>query len=300
MLWLIPVLLAAGTIDPALLRYSLPGAGTLIGVRMSEVRDTPFGRYVLARIAGEGREFEEFISATGFDPRKQIEDAVFSSASGGKWLVAARGSFPRATLARVAQGAGAEIEELDGVQFVAAAKGAADSPIGRPIAFALLSESLALAGDEGSVRQAIERRSETQGPPAALASRAQEAAAAYPVWFAVREFPEPRAGETPLSGEVLKQVESASGGLQMGAPMMFHARLLATGSDAAASLASVLRFVVQLAGAPGQNSPAATPLSEAQVSHEDRTVSLSMPVTVELIEAFVEGERAAGETDQPL
>lgn len=300
MLWLVPVLLAAGTIDPALLRYSLPNAGTLVGVRMSEVRDTPFGRFVLARIAGEGREFEEFVSATGFDPRKQVEDAVFSSAPGGEWLVAARGSFPRATLARVAQSAGAEVEEVDGVQFVAAAKGAADSPVGRPMAFALLSENLALAGDEESVRQAIERRSAAQGPPAALASRAQEAAAAYPVWFAMREFPEAQAGETPLSGEVLKEVESANGGLVLGEPMTFHAALLSTGPEAAANLANVLKFVAQLAGTPGQNSPAASSLAGAQVSQEDRIVRLSMPVTLELIEALVEGERAAGETDQPL
>ncbi len=284
-------MIAAGAVDPALLRYSLPDATMLAGVRMAEVRDTPFGRFVVSEIAGEGSELESFVKATGFDPRKQIDEAVFSSAN-GKWLVAARGAFPKTALARVAESAGAKVETFDGVEFVAASKEAKDSPIGRPMAFALLSETEALAGDEESVRQALDRRKTAPGPPAAVAKSAKDAAALYPAWFAAREFPEASAGELPLSGAILKSVESASGGLAMGSPMTFHADLEAATPEEAGTLANVLRFVTQIAATEGgaQNAPLVSALAAAQVSTEGRTARLAMPVTVELLRALFAGD----------
>jgi len=289
-------MVAAGSVNPALLGYSLPDATLLVGVRVAEIRDTPLGRFVLSEIAGEGGELESFVKTTGFDPRKQIDDAVFSSAE-GRWLIAARGTFPRQALARVAESAGAKVEMIGQAEFVAASKEARDFPAGRPMAFALLSETEMLAGDEQSVRQALERRTAVQAPQAALAKAAGDAAGVYPVWFAARAFPQAPPGELPLSGAILKSVESASGGLSLGTPMMFHASLKAATPEEAGALANVMRFVTQMAATEGsaRNAPLASAFAGAQVSTEDRTARLAMPVTVELLRAlFAAGGTAPG------
>ncbi len=290
MSWLLPLALAAVSTaaDPGLMRYAIPDAPVLAGVRMAAVRGSAFEKFVLAQIAGEGREFDNFVKATGFDPRKQIHEAVLSG-KGGKWLVAARGVFPPETLTALARASGAEIAAEGGVEIVNAGKAAEASPIGRPMTFAFLSRTLALAGDEESVRAAVARRRTANGPAPALGRRAAKVSATYPVWFVAQEFPDAAPGNSPVSGALLKDVQMASGGLRMGEPMHLQAEVVERTPDAARALAEVLRFMTQLGeGArDAQSAPIAAALSAAQIGVAANAVRIDIPVTVEALEAIL-------------
>lgn len=292
--WLLPLALAAASTaaDPVLMRHAMGDAPVLAGVRMAAVRGTAFERFVLAQIAGEGREFENFIKATGFDPRKQIDEAVFSFKE-GKWLVAARGVFPPETLTALARTSGAEVTTEGGVDIVNAGKAAVASPIGRPMTFAFLSRTLALAGDEESVRAAIARRRTSKGPAPVLARRAAKVSTNYPVWFVAQEFPDATPGNSPVSGALLKDVQMASGGLRMGEPMHLESEMVERTPEAARGLAEVLRFMTQLGeGArDAQSAPIAAALAAAQIGVEANVVRVDVPLTVEALEAILSDTR---------
>jgi hypothetical protein len=282
-------LIAAAAVDPALLRLAAPNATVVAGMRVAEVRDTAIGKFVLGQFAGSGREFENFVAATGFDPRKDIEELVFSAAGEG-WLVAARGVFPPETLTKLARSAGADLTVVEGIEVVDASRAAAASPIGRPMSFAFLSRTTVLAGDYESVRAAVLRRRAARGP--ALARQAAAAAARYPAWFAASEIAAATAGSAPLSGEMLKGVQMATGGLEPGDPMRFHAELVERTPEGANSLAEVLRFMTQiaLAQSDAEAESIAGSLRAAQVVVEGTVVRLAMPVTPEVLEALLTPE----------
>jgi hypothetical protein len=282
--------MAAAAVDPALLRLAAPNATLVAGLRAAEVRDTALGTFALEQIAGSGKEFDNFVAATGFDPRKHIEEIVYSSV-GDRWLVAARGTFPPEVLRRLARSAGADIIPVDGIEVVDATRAAASSPIGRPMSFAFLSQTTALAGDLASVRAAILRRRTARGP--ALAGKAAEVAARYPAWFAATEIAGATAGAMPLSGEMLKGVQMASGGLEASEPMRLHADLVERTAEGANALAQVLRFMSQIAGGESADPDARAigeALRAARVSVEGTVVSLMLPVTPAMLQALLAEE----------
>jgi hypothetical protein len=160
------------------------------------------------------------------------------------------------------------------------------------MSFAFLSRTTVLAGDHESVRAAVLRRRAARGPGPALARKAVAAAGRYPAWFAATEIAASTAGAAPLSGEILKGVEMASGGVEAGEPMRFHAELVERTPEGANSLAEVLRFMTQIAGAQrdSQGESIAEALRGAQVTVEGAVVRLVLPVTPAMLEALLTAE----------
>ncbi|HWR51045.1 MAG TPA: hypothetical protein VN428_08060 [Bryobacteraceae bacterium] len=276
---------------PTLLRHTVPAAAVVAGVRVTDVRDTAFGRFLLKEFAGEGPEFENFVKATGFDPRRDIQELLYSAPVGDGWLIAARGTFPADRLIMLGKLAGAEITPVQGIQMVNTAKAAA-SPLGKPMAFAFLDANTAVAGDERSVRQAITRRRIAGGPAPQMATRATQLAGVWPAWFVANDF-SMISGSTPLSSGMQKMVQRASGGFRFGDTVGLNAELIARTVNDAKTLAEFLRFLSKAGeGATDPQAAAiAQMLSTAEVSVAATSVKIGLTIPESVLEAFVTESR---------
>jgi hypothetical protein len=268
-------------------------------MRVSEVRDTPFGRFVLKEFAGEGNEFENFVKATGFDPRRDVQEVLYSAPAGEGWLMALRGTFPAARLIALGKLSGAEVTLVDGLQMVNTSKAAA-SPFGKPMAFAFLNPTTAVAGDERSVRQAIVRRRTAAGPAAQMAARAAELAALWPGWFVASDF-STVSGSTPLSSGMQKLVQRASGGLRFGDTVGLNAELIARTANDAKTVGEFLRFLSK--AGEGATDPQAAAivqmLSTAEISVMATSVKLGLTIPESVLESFVTESRVEELAEPP-
>ncbi|HET8546506.1 MAG TPA: hypothetical protein VFL57_00805, partial [Bryobacteraceae bacterium] len=156
-------------VDPALLRMVPAGAKVVAGIDVQTAVASPFGQFVLSRVQRGDEDFQKFLQATGFDPRRDITELLFvsfdSAPRHGSGLVLARGRFDPDRLIAYAQSHGkAAVSTYNGVKFVLL--GEMDGA-----AFAFLDTSTAAAGNAANVKAAIERRNAAVALEHAIASK---------------------------------------------------------------------------------------------------------------------------------
>ena len=83
-------LAAQPRIDNVLIRMVPPGSTSLVGARMTEIRDTAFYREIVQQ--RKLPQLDQFARETGFDPRIDVRELLFASTKTGGVLVA-RGTF---------------------------------------------------------------------------------------------------------------------------------------------------------------------------------------------------------------
>ena len=79
-------------LDPLLIKFIPAQASSLLGARMTELRNTPMYQKMVAQ--QKLPQMEQFARETGFDPRTDVDELLLGSAEGPETtLVAARGKF---------------------------------------------------------------------------------------------------------------------------------------------------------------------------------------------------------------
>ena len=132
-------LAAQPRIDNVLVRMVPPGATSLVGARMNEIRDTAFYREMVQQ--RKLPQVDEFARQTGFDPRRDVRELLFANTATGGVLLA-RGTF------KVNEQTLGEAKRLrHGVYTVWAANNNG---------FCILDATLAVAGDVPSVFAALD------------------------------------------------------------------------------------------------------------------------------------------------
>jgi hypothetical protein len=163
-------MLAAGTlfaqprIDNVLIRMVPPGATSLVGARMNEIRTSAFYSELIQQ--NKLPQVDEFARETGFDPRRDVRELLFATTKSGGVLLA-RGNF------QVKDFKGSK-PLRHGVYTVWATNGAG---------VCILDKTLAAAGDVASVNAALDEW--TSGAHAAaqpLLARAKQLDPAWPFW----------------------------------------------------------------------------------------------------------------------
>ncbi|MGE5646871.1 MAG: hypothetical protein ACM336_13880 [Acidobacteriota bacterium] len=284
--------------DRELLKVIMPDARVVSGVNVAEAKKTPFGRFALARFSdSQDQGFDEFVKASGFDPRYNLDEIVIASpaaAGSDRKLIAARGTFAPARIIELARNAGAEIANFQGVEVISNARAVSSSPHGVPAAVAFLSESIAVAGDEESVRGAIARRQNGAGPGQDLAARVDAVSAASHAWFVsnvpvaelAQGLPDSNVSGA-LKGDALRSIRQASGGAVFGDPVRFSAEVITATAEDAANLADVVRFlsgIVQTSG-PGGRQPLAAGLD---LKAEGTLLKLGLSLPEAQLESLIE------------
>lgn len=232
--------LLAGTFafaaDQALLNLVPRDAKMIAGVDAERARNSALGQRVIAGMK-DNSDFQNFVAATGFDPRRDLREVIVASEAaqpGGNAIVVARGVFDASRIARFAQEKGAVSSIYQGVEIWRGEGHHGDGAV------AFLDSSIAVAGPEGAVRAALDRRTAGTAFKGALAARVAEWSAKNDAWFVSSSIPVP-AADGQRAGFNLESVKEASGGVRFGPVVEVTAEAIARSDKDAASLADVVR-----------------------------------------------------------
>jgi len=238
-------------------------AAVIGGIHVDKTAASPFGAFLLSQVHDGDSDFQQFISATGFDPRRDLREVVFASGAQapGPGLVLARGVFNGPQLLQAAKGkTNGTISSYSGVDLLEYTQGRRTSGL------AIINGSLAIAGNSTLVRAALDRRS---GNPVAgpLTPQAQTASDTYDAWIvsngqfsktapAVAATPNRRRSVIPgNAGQILQAVTQTSGGLVFGSVVHFDGQAIARSEKDAQALVDVARLATGLIQLNGSGNP---------------------------------------------
>jgi hypothetical protein len=215
---------SARAADPDLLKLVSPEARAVYGIDVAKVRDTRFGKFLLAQFTeAKDKEYDGFVKASGFDPATNLDEVLIAMPDAeGRRLIAARGRFEPARIIALAREAGVPIGALQGIPVIR----------GPAMSVAFLSPAIGLAGDAASVDEAIGRREGGPGPIPALAEKIRTLSASNDAWF-VCVVPFFKGTQPPW----LASIEQANGGVKLGDFLELTAELRTqSAGDVAAAL----------------------------------------------------------------
>jgi hypothetical protein len=276
--------------DPGLLSLAMPDSRAMIGVNIEQVRLSPFGQYLIAQIAGREAGLQTLVDATGFDPRRDLREVLLASPSGRgnkSGLVAVRGTFDVAKIVEVALTKGQTAQVYKGVEILGG-KGGQGS-------LAFLDPTLAIAGDDASVRAAIDRRSAGVSISSDLAAQVNQLSTTEDIWF-VTMVP-PSQLQVGKVGNTLDKVQQAGGGLKFGANVVLTAQTVSQTDKDAAALAETVKMLasfVQMSAPKDLAASAGELLQNLNVAAAGQVTTLSLSVPEQQVEQMIKAAHNGG------
>ncbi len=277
---------ATAGVTPALLNLVMPDATVVSGMNVAQSVTSPFGQYILSQMQSNDSGFVQFISSTGFDPRKDLVEILAAtpasaSSTTHSGLILGRGVFQPAMIIGAATQEGGTITNYRGFSLI----GPPANQQGDNFALSFLDGATAAMGDVASVKSVIDRKLAGSTFSGALAQSAIAVSASNSAWFATT---------TPLSdfmsskqagnlggvaqSPLLQSVQQASGGVQFGtAGITLSADAVTASPQNAQALVDVLKFFVSMiagnANAPANVTSVAT---SAQFTVNGSTAHISL------------------------
>lgn len=244
--------------DPELLTLTPPDAAFYAGINVQQAKNSPFGQYLLSQASLPG-ELQQLISATGFDPRRDLNEVLIAAAvspSGGaaglsmdNGLVLAKGSFNIAQILSTAT-------KEPGIKASAYA-GANLVTVNDAQALAFPDSSTAIVGSLSAVTAALDRRGNPTVIDSSLMARIEQLSGSQDIWTLSGKgigqlFPKgDAAGGIPA---VLADIQQASGGAKFGTTIQITMQAVAGNQQDASSLAALVKLGAQMLGAGGPKS----------------------------------------------
>lgn len=282
---------AFASVDSTLLALVPQDATVIAGARVDEVKDSPFGQFVLANMQMEGEEFRKFVDETGFDPRRDLREIVMATLAGAsgnegdRTIIIGKGVFNTVRILAAARRAGGEVTNYQGVEIVSHT-GQRNSG-----AVAFLDSGLAVIGDSAMVKQAIDRRGKGASISATTQSKVIALSGQNQIWFYSAVSPaslfsghmaDPNMGAA-VKGGLMESVTQAEGGLKFDAKgVQVSGEATARSDKDAAALADVFRFlagIVATREGNGQNL-----LESLKVTSEGNVMKMSLALPETLLE----------------
>jgi hypothetical protein len=286
--------------DPALLNLAPPDAKIVAGADVTLTLNSPLGQFLLSRTEANDKNFQQFITDTGFDPRRDLREVIVASktaAKGHDGLVIARGIFNSAQILGFAGAHGATVTTYQGVNILSGPNGRTEHGL------AFLNGSIAVLGPADEVRNAIDRwRTGARFDPA-LAAKITDVSSRNDAWVVTFGSPALLAGTIrnptmsgAMKGDVLQGIEQASGGVKFGSSVVVSAEAVTRSEKDATALSDVIRFLVSLAQLNSDQQAAAAIgeiISTMQLTTEANTVKFSVSVPeAQLEKLFRSGGKA--------
>ncbi len=284
----------ASAADPDLFMLVMPDAKALAGIQVERAKASMFGQFLLSLAQPKDAAFDQFVTSTGFDPRRDLKEVLTASSDetgSPKGLVLARGNFNSTRILSWAKDHGQSTETYKGVAIL----------VGKHAgAAALLDNSLAIVGDIASVRAAIDRRTSPTQLPSILASKAAALRASHDAWGVsvlppntwAQRIPDQKMGGM-LQGDVIKSIEQTSGGVKFGTIIEISGEAISQTEKDANTLAEVVRFFANMLqmNAPQPAAQFASLLKTLNVSTESRTVKISLSIPELDLENIIQTNR---------
>ncbi len=271
-------------VDPALLNLVMPDAKILSGIQVDQSQSSPFGQYIRSQMQIHDADFEKFIAATGFDPRRDLNEILAAStgdptAKNNNAVVLGRGAFRPGLISSAAAAAGATVTRYRGFDILTPPEP------GSPPSVVFLDASTAAMGPADAVKGTIDRRLTGSVFSGSLAQKANAASAANQAWFVtltpLSEFLNGKLGANAnlnniTQSNLLQTVLESSGGLNFGSnAVTITADAVTSSNQNAQALADVMKFLVSLVQNPklGSLADAATFTANGAVMH----MTMSLP-----------------------
>jgi hypothetical protein len=278
--------------DRQLLGMMMPDAKVLGGMNIVQVRNSPYGQYLLLQGPFNQPEFQKFVAATGFDPLRDVTEVVAATPGmpGDKsGLAAVRGTFNIAQIVAFVKLSGEKVDESQGVPMIM-------SPDGQ-VAIALVDSTLVIAGDPNSVIAALPRRSAPSTLDPVLMAKANSLSVTEDAWAVTTMNPGavglpavPKQGGLDLTA--LQAIQQSSAGVKFGASVNVTAEVVADTAQNANTLADLVRLVVQLGTLNPQASEIAPVLQNLSVKTVGTAIQLSLAIPEELMEQMGPSHKA--------
>ncbi len=278
--------------DNGLLNLIMPGAKVVSGVDMDRAKNSPFGQFLLSQMQKDDKGLNELITTTGFDPRRDLHGVIMASTDPtlkGAGLVVVRGSFDSPRILSAAKMHGAMVSKYKNADVIKPPKNT-DKGL-----FALLPSGIAVAGDEASVKAAIDR---SQGAAAPVDSdtvgRVNALSSKYDAWFFSTVPAANFTGSLPMpnvgggnNNNMIEGILQTSGGMKLGSNVEISGEALTRSDKDATALMNVMQF---LAGMIQMNrdKPGADKFANMLDSLKVNTQGSTMKFSLTLPEADVE------------
>lgn len=274
--------------DPQLVNLVMPDAKVIAGVNVEQAKGTPFGQFLLTRMA-QDQHLQQITALTGFDPRNDLQELLFATNAGAgsqSGLVLARGTFDASRLQAAAQtAAGAVTENYKGLTVVEDPK--------QMHAFTFLADGMhAIAGDVVSVKEAIDRLTLTAALPAGVVVQVNQWSTSEDAWALTTVPPSylkpPSAPNppNPALATAFQNIQQVAGGVKFGTSITFTGQAQADNPQDATNMAGAVQFLVNLAQTQvQQKNPQLAPILQSLMAAANgNLVNLSLTVP----EAFAE------------
>lgn len=234
--------------DQGLLNLVMRDPSVIAGIDLDRARNSPIGQKILADMKDDDKKLQQLMADTGFDPRRDLREAIVVSAAPGKHdqgLVLARGTFDPGKIATFAKTQGAVSSLYRGLEIWKGGEKGGDG------GFAFLDNSIAILGTEAQVMAAIDRKLDGKGGLSpALAAKVALWSGANDAWIISNEpiagfGPFPNKGGSP-QGLSVDSVMAANAGVRFGSLIEISAETTMRSDKDATALADVIRFLASM------------------------------------------------------
>ena len=263
---------ALASVDSGLLAMVPAGSRIVGGVDVTKSRNSEFGQYVLAKTQAEDAHFQEMITETGFDPRRDLQNILFAtSGPSGKtgqhsFAILARGTFDQRRIKSLATTkGGATLVTYGGVDMLVDKK--SGSELQSAVGF--LDTGVAAMADLATLKQMIDNRGVPTLLDADLKSKITSIGNANDVWFVSMvggaDFLAQHmgGGGEGAQAKTLQGVTQSSVGVRLGSTIDTTIDAETRSAQDAQSLSDVIRFMASMVQMQRQNDPRAGVLANA-------------------------------------
>lgn len=294
---------AAFAADPELLNMVMPDAKLLAGMNAGSTFMSPFGQFLVAKLATRDTETQKFTAATGFDPLQDMSEVLFAAtgdASRPVGLLLVRGKF-NADKIRAAVAANLSSTKVQSYAGTTVLSGM-DAKTNRVQALAFVGSSIAVSGDLAAVEAALDRN---RAAPAAqiaidpaLLAQANQLSSTEDDWLvstgSVASSLPPNttapAGPAAQMLPILKNIQSFTGGLKFGTNVQMTAQAVTSDAQSATALAAAVKLGVTFVSALGGNNAQFKDLTQLlqaiEVNTSGSMVNLSLAIPEAQLEAL--------------
>jgi hypothetical protein len=297
----------ASAADPRLMNLVMPDARLVSGANITNARISPFGQFVLSQITSSAdQHLNEFISATGFDPRQDVSEILSATAGNLKTptgLVVALGNFNVDKItAAIAQSHDLQVQNYGGATLVTGKEAKST------FAVAFLGTTIAAFGDSVSVKAAVDRSGGVNSINPALATRVQALSTTQDAWSVTLDpisslIPALSSATgtvgSPVAGiaQILSTIQAFSSGVKFGTTVDFTAQAIATDAKNAKALADVVQALVSIVALGGMKDPQvasiAALLQNLKVTTDDTAINLALSVPEAQLETAINQLKAS-------
>jgi hypothetical protein len=287
---------AFAEIDHGLLNLVPQGTQVLAGFQVDKGKTSALGQYLLQRAGSEEPQFQKFMDATGFDPRRDLQEVLVATpgpATAGKHsiIVLARGTFDVTHMKKGLVAKGGRVENYQGVDLLLGGRSDSGS-------VAFLDSTLAVAGDRDLVQSVIANRSVPSTIDSQLMHKADKLSQDNQAWFASlvpgSALPQrERPGQNPkINTAAIQSVLQSSGGIRLNSNSVDVAFDAVTRSEKdALALCDVVRFFASMVQMQRNNEGPmallAPSLDEMQLTATGDQMHLSLSVPEKVVEQIL-------------